>query len=159
MATFIARVQKRANGNLPEGEDAFGDDDESVHEPNINALAALRIVKGVGDQDGDGRDDYDPNGNVTRAQMASFLNRAHQLLTGSAMGSPLDHFTDDDGDPHEANIDGIASQGIAVGDGNAVYGPGRAITRGQMAAFLTRHLGLLERTGLVTPLPETGPPA
>ena len=80
MATFIARVQERASGSLDEGEDAFGDDDGNVHEPSINALAALDIVQGVGDRDGDGRDDYDPNGKVTRAQMATFIAGELRLL-------------------------------------------------------------------------------
>ncbi|MBW3574219.1 MAG: S-layer homology domain-containing protein [Actinobacteria bacterium] len=168
MASFLARELDTAAalrtgeglGTLAtfDGTNDFRDVGRTnVHREAINRLADAGIA--VGGPGGRPADEFGPEQPVTRAQMASFLNRAHQLLTGSAMGSPLDHFTDDDGDPHEANIDGIASQGIAVGDGNAVYGPGRAITRGQMAAFLTRHLGLLEKTGLVTPLPETGPPA
>ena len=83
MATFIARIQKRVTGTLPEGEDAFGDDDGNVHEPSINALAALGIVKGVGDKDADGRDKFDPDGKVGRNQMATFIANELRLLARS----------------------------------------------------------------------------
>lgn len=54
-------------------------------------------------------------------------------------------FLDDDGNTHEANIDIIAEQGITKGcnpPDNTRYCPDDPVTRGQMAAFLRRLLGL-----------------
>ena len=56
-----------------------------------------------------------------------------------------DRFTDDDGNVHEANIELIAAAGITAGNNppaNDEFGPDDPVTRGQMAAFLTRALGL-----------------
>ncbi|MDJ0792237.1 MAG: CHRD domain-containing protein [Acidimicrobiia bacterium] len=56
-----------------------------------------------------------------------------------------DRFTDDDGNIHEVNIELIASAGITLGNNppdNDEFGPTDSVTRGQMAAFLTRALGL-----------------
>ena len=66
MATFLARALAIA----PSGTDAFSDDDGSMHEPNINAVAAAGIAGGCAK----GR--YCPGSPVTRAQMAAFLHRA-----------------------------------------------------------------------------------
>ncbi len=51
--------------------DEFGDDDASVHEPNINALAASGITGGCALENS-----YCPGNDVTRGQMAAFLKRA-----------------------------------------------------------------------------------
>jgi len=51
--------------------DAFVDDGASVHEPNINALAASGITGGCALANS-----YCPGNDVTRAQMAAFLKRA-----------------------------------------------------------------------------------
>lgn len=54
-------------------------------------------------------------------------------------------FSDDDGNIHEANIEYIASFGITKGcnpPANTNYCPSGTVTRGQMAAFLVRALGL-----------------
>jgi hypothetical protein len=57
-------------------------------------------------------------------------------------------FTDDDGNIHEANIEAIAAEGITRGCNpptNDRYCPTSPVTRGQMAAFLVRALGLTDR--------------
>ena len=54
-------------------------------------------------------------------------------------------FFDDDGDVHEPLIEAIAAAGITRGCGGVLgdlYCPDRAVTRGQMAAFLVRALRL-----------------
>ena len=55
------------------------------------------------------------------------------------------HFWDDDGNVHEGWIEAIFTEGITNGCGgdfNDLYCPDRAVTRGQMAAFLVRALDL-----------------
>ena len=54
-------------------------------------------------------------------------------------------FTDDDGSVHEPAIEAIAAEGITLGCGDGLFCPNDGVTRGQMAAFLVRALGLTER--------------
>jgi hypothetical protein len=54
-------------------------------------------------------------------------------------------FVDDNGSPHEGNIEAIFSAAITRGcnpPANDRYCPGRVVDRGQMAAFLNRALEL-----------------
>jgi hypothetical protein len=53
----------------------------------------------------------------------------------------------DDGSVHEDNINGVATAGIAVGDGARMFFPRREIRRDQVAAFLMRGLALLHGEG------------
>jgi hypothetical protein len=58
---------------------------------------------------------------------------------------PGGSFIDDDGNIHEGNIEAIAAEGITKGCNpptNDRYCPERSVTRGQMAAFLSRALHL-----------------
>ena len=66
MASFLARALKLA-GSAP---DAFTDDEQSIHEPNINLVAREGVATGCGNNR------YCPTANVTRGQMAAFLHRA-----------------------------------------------------------------------------------
>jgi hypothetical protein len=162
MASFIARELDTANdletgtgvGELAafDGSNAFSDvATGNVHLESINRLARAGIA--LGGPGGRPATEFGPDLAVTRAQMASFINRGHTLLTASPLATSSNYFTDDEGDPHEANINGIASEGIAVGDGVHTYGPALDINRGQMAAFLVRHLAVLEEAGAITALP------
>ncbi|MBW3658821.1 MAG: S8 family serine peptidase, partial [Actinobacteria bacterium] len=75
MASFLARTYAHVAGQpLPDGPDAFPDDDGNTHEDNIDRVAAAGIA--TGGTDGD----YDPELDVRRDQMASFLVRLVQVL-------------------------------------------------------------------------------
>ena len=144
MATFLARLVAEGGVDLPaDAPDAFPDDEGNTHEANIDALAALGIVEG---RDGA----FDPAGRVTRAQMASFIARAVEAVTGS-LPEAGDHFSDDDGNTHETNINALASLGVVDGRRNAEgaieYLAGAHVTRAQMASFLTRALEVARRSG------------
>lgn len=80
---------------------------------------------------------YCPSGSVTRGQMAAFLDRLLALPATSG-----DYFTDDNGHVFEASINRVAAAGITSGCTLTTYCPEGLITRGQMAAFLDRALGL-----------------
>jgi hypothetical protein len=69
MAAFL----KRAFSLPTTTTDFFGDDDGSVFENDINAIAAAGITLGCNPPV---NDSYCPTANVTREQMASFLVRA-----------------------------------------------------------------------------------
>ena len=58
----------------------------------------------------------------------------------------LGTFWDDDGNPHESNIEAIAAAGITNGCGGGSYCPEASVTRAQMASFLVRALELSAST-------------
>ena len=125
MASFLVR----ALGLSAVATDFFTDDETSIHESDINTLAANGIAAGCGG----GR--FCPGQVVNREQMASFLSRAFELP-----GSGTDFFSDDETSIHEADINALAASGIATGCGGGLYCPLGTVTRGQMAAFLERTL-------------------
>jgi hypothetical protein len=117
---------------LPPGG-TFADDNGNVHEANIEAIANAGITKGCNPPL---NDRYCPRGNVTRGQMAAFLNRALVLAPAAS-----DFFTDDDGMVFEADINAVAAAGITKGCNpptNDQFCPDDTVTREQMAAFLDR---------------------
>lgn len=84
-----------------------------------------------------------PRSTVSRQEMASFLTRALRLPPGTR-----DYFWDDNGSPHEADINAVAEARISLGcatDG-LTYCPGGSVTRGEMASFLARGLKLAPAT-------------
>lgn len=115
---------------------SFGDDDGSVHEADIEAIAAEGITRGCNPPQ---NDRFCPDDPVTRGQMAAFLVRALDLP-----GSSDDRFEDDDGSVFEAEIQALAAAGVTRGCNppqNDRFCPDSFVTRGQMAAFLVRALG------------------
>lgn len=125
MASIIARAL-----GLSSTVDAFPDDNGSVHEAAINAIAAAGISQGRTDGT------FGPNDPVTRGQAASFTARALALSGGP------DAFSDDDGSVHEGAINALAAAGIAQGRADGTYGPDENLKRGQMASIWARALGL-----------------
>ena len=67
--------------------------------------------------------------------MASFIARALDLPATST-----DHFSDNEGSVHEADINRLATAGITSGCAPDHFCPLAAVTREQMAAFLYRAL-------------------
>ena len=133
MAAFLRRAF-----DLPSSStDFFTDDNDSVFEADINALAESGITKGCNPP---ASDRFCPDGRVTREQMAAFMKRAFDYP-----GSPTDFFVDDDDSIFEADINSIAEVGVTRGcnpsEGNTRYCPKGYVTRGQMAAFLHRAMG------------------
>jgi hypothetical protein len=85
-------------------------------------------------------DVFCPDASVTRAQMAALLASAAGLT-----GDAPDAFADDAESAFEPDINRLAAAGIARGCNPPVndrYCPTEAVTRAQMAAFLTRAFGL-----------------
>ena len=155
MASFLARLILETGGELPSGDaapDAFTDDNGLTHEVTTNQLAAAGVVSGKGGGS------FDPTGNVSRAQMATFLVNAIEHRTGAALPAGPDDFTDDNGDTHEANINKAAAAGLTGGTASGGYAPSLPVPRDQMASFLARSLDLLVTdAGAVTPTPAPSP--
>lgn len=81
---------------------------------------------------------YCPAQATSRGAMATMMARALDLPAVSE-----DFFGDDDGSPHEDNINAMAAAGITLGCGTANgYCPNETLTRAQMASFFVRALDL-----------------
>lgn len=128
----------------------FIDDDDSIFEADIEALAAAGITKGCNPPT---NDRFCPDEDVSRGQMAAFLVRALDLPSG-----PGGTFSDDDGSVFEPHIEALASAGVTRGcnpPSNDRFCPNSAVTRGQMAAFLHRALGDTLPTGSAPTFTDT----
>lgn len=67
---------------------------------------------------------------------------AHIGFVEAATGLQLASFADIPGDAHEGNVELVAFRGFASGLPGGVYRPGAVVSRGQMATFLARAMGL-----------------
>lgn len=161
MASFVARmldaavareVREASVRELPAatGTSPFRDvAANDVHRASIARLAQAGIVQGLA------ADRYGSEAPVTRAQMASFLNRAVAFAEGGTVAqagtgsngfvapSGAEYYVDALPAVHRANIDGITSVGISQGTGAKAYGPAGNVTRQQMARFIARTLATL----------------
>lgn len=128
MAAFLAR----AFGWDGAGRDRFVDDDGSVFEQEIEALASRGVTEGCNPPESDR---FCPGRPVSRGEMATFLGRALGLDMVSA-----ERFSDISASVHSGYIDAVAEAGITTGcDSTGTrYCPNLPLTRGQMAAFLVR---------------------
>jgi hypothetical protein len=138
MAAFLVR----ALGLTATGGSAFIDV-FGTFAVDIDKLATAGITKGC---NAPANDRFCPNDLVTRGQMAAFLVRALELTATSSVSFsdvPSSH-------TFAADINRLATAGITSGCGGSRFCPGDVVTRGQMAAFLQRALGLT---------PITPPPA
>ena len=105
----------------------------------IAQLADSGVTRGCGG------DRFCPDDDVTRGQMAAFLTRALDLPDGNRS------FADTRGHLFASPVAALARAGITTGcnpgGGNTRFCPDDAVTRGQMAAFLTRALDLPDGNG------------
>ncbi len=133
MAAFLVR----GLGLTSQGSLDFIDDNGSTFEGAIEKLAAAEITQGCNPPR---NDRFCPNQYVTRGMMAAFLVRGLGLTSqGSA------DFIDDNGSQFESAIEKLAAAGITQGCNppqNDRFCPNQYVTRGMMAAFLARGLGL-----------------
>ena len=158
MALFLSRAADAAGAPLGMAADqGFADIGDAPDEAQgaINDLAAAGIMSGASGTD------FDPHGDVTRADMAGYLVRllartAPGVVQVSAGGSvtygsnkqalssaDLDHFADARSLPRSADdlISAAYELGITKGTGDgSTFSPSGTVDRGQMAAFITRTL-------------------
>lgn len=131
MAAFLRRAL-----DLPSDPgDRFVDDDDSIFEDDIEALAQAGITAGCNPSAGS---EFCPDDLLTREQMAAFVVRGFGLEPGLH-----DLFIDDDGSMFESDIDRLGSAGVTKGcnpPSNDRYCPEVQVLRAQMASFLVRAL-------------------
>ncbi len=131
----LAALPAAAQEDLPPGG-TFYDDQGSVHEPDIEALAASGITRGCHDT----KPIFCPDQPITRGQMAAFLVRA--------VGFPAaegEHFRDTEDSIYRDEIEALFAAGVTKGcnpPANDRFCPERTITRGEMATFLVRAFEL-----------------
>ena len=135
MAVFLVR----ALGYSDNGRgDLFRDDDGFFYANAADRLKTAAVTLGCNPPV---NDRYCGERSVTRAEMAAFLARA----LGLPMVTGPDRFVDDNASIFEGAIERIAQAGITLGCNpptNNRFCPDDLVSRGQMAAFLSRALGL-----------------
>ncbi len=122
---------------LPGGR--FFDDNETMHEPNIEAIAAIGVTEGCVPEG----TAFCPEQNVSREQMASFLARALDLEPRSTSYEDVDSTG-----THAGSIAAIRHAGITFGCNaqGTRFCPHDPVSREQMASFLVRALDLTPRS-------------
>lgn len=149
MATFVARLLGSSTAGLPTGTTRrFPDVPVGArHQDAIAALATAGIVSGLPDGT------FEPDGLVSRAQMATFLVRAYERASGQPLTSTRSWFTDAAGSIHQPAIDRATTAGLAGGRIDGTFGPSLPVSRDQMASFLARTLSRLVERGHATARP------
>lgn len=115
----------------------FVDDDGSVHEGNIETMAALGVTRGCNPPT---NDRFCPRRGLSRQEGAAFFTRMFGLEA-----PPTDSFVDDDDSLFAAEIEAVAEAGITRGcnpPANTRFCGDHPITRGQWASFMARALDL-----------------
>ncbi|HEY6629723.1 MAG TPA: PQQ-dependent sugar dehydrogenase [Acidimicrobiia bacterium] len=136
LATFALTVALLPTAALAPGG-TFIDDDGSVHEGGIEAVAFEGITVGCNPPF---NDRFCPDRLLTRAEMATMIARALSLPASST-----NHFVDDNGHILEGAINRLADAGITQGCNpptNNRFCPDRNLTRAEAAAFISRAFGL-----------------
>ena len=142
--SFTVRVEEGTpTPTVPEDEcevftGSFCDEDGSVHEANIEAIAGWGITLGCGDNR------FCPDRTITRSQMAAFLYRAVTRQSGTpapATRTILDDVSQD------AWYRAFAEWAVSAGVMKAVFGlfdPGGVVTRADMAEMMVAAFTNLE---------------
>jgi hypothetical protein len=134
LASILLRALEASNVELSEQAGGFGDIEGSPHEVAIRKLAAAGVILGKSDRV------FDPNGDVTRGQLMTMLDRASREFMAAYPAVSGPRFSDTPGSPHAAAIDRLNAAGIANGYGGGLFGPNDPVLRGQAAAFAVRWL-------------------
>ncbi len=142
LASFLAGVLAAAGALPAEAPDAFGDDDGSVHEPAIDALAMLGIVEG----DATGR--VHPDARVTRGQLAAMLVRTHAVLDRTERDPTRSWFPDAADTTHARSIDLARDLGLVRGRDRVTFDAIAGTRRDQLGSTLARLLDSLARQGV-----------
>lgn len=142
--TVAATVEDGADSDSDSLElTVMGDIAGNVFAPDILWLAEEGITFGCNPPV---NDQFCPKAPVTRGQMAAFLVR----FLGLTASDGSINFTDTVGNIFEGDIRKLATAGITRGcnpPANTQFCPNASVTRGQMAAFLVRALGLKDDGG------------
>lgn len=149
--TGTARRPETGTAGAPRSEvaqcvqEALPDIVRSAHATSIISV----VIEGIAQGHPDGT--FRPEHDVSRAQMSTFLTRALDLEIPE--GGPDAEDVDAD-NPHADGIAAVTDAGIALGKPDGSFAPNETVSRGQMAAFLTRALELAGTAGEAGEVPE-----
>jgi len=127
----MAKILVRALDLPPADRDYFKDDDGSIYEDAINALAARAITNGCGPNR------YCPDAVMTRAQVAAFINRALDLPAAVDVS-----FNDVADSPFRSDVNALLAAGLTSGCGKGRFCPDAIANRSEMASFVARAMDL-----------------
>ena len=133
MATFLLRAE---GNHAPRWENRYEDVSTShTHAPDINAIGHAEWTAGCNNAN----TKFCPSKSVTRAEMATFIIRAHPSLEPDPEGNRFNDVSESSS--HRPFINALSDAGITVGCGNGSYCPDRPVTRAEMGTFLSRAMG------------------
>ncbi len=134
MAVFISRLAGSPSYTPPFNVYT----DVNQYQKQILWLTAANISNGTAPH-------YNPNGNVTRGQMAAFLHRTAKAMgKAPSSGTYTSSFTDINNNMFKNDINWLKSKGITTGYTPTTFRPDASISRGEMAAFLNRFYNTLK---------------
>jgi hypothetical protein len=157
MASYIADALREVPNEyyaLPDGGDPGFDDAQNIseaHAANVADLQEAGILTGYDDGT------FRPDVTIDRAQMASFIARSIERVTGEEL--PRGDGFDDVSGAHEENIEKLQGINIVGGKGDGTYDPDGVTTRAQMASFIARSLSYLIEQGQFIPMDYQEPTA
>ncbi len=108
----------------------FKDTDGNAHRASIEYIWKEGVTSGCGSSL---NQTFCPSNNVTRAELAVFLDNAVDFPSTSK-----DYFNDDNGKWYEGAINRAAAAGVVSGTGYRRYSPTRTVTRGEAAKMLVK---------------------
>jgi hypothetical protein len=136
LALVLALVMTLGLATVGASATTFSDDADIDHQEAVEVMNALDIINGMGD----GK--FDPNGNVTRAQMAKMVTIALLGDVGvSAFAGTTTDLKDVGGHWAEGYIKYCYSQGIISGRGNGIFDPNANVTTAEASKMLLVALG------------------
>ncbi len=109
----------------------FIDDDDSIHEPDIEWLFDRKLLFGCA------QNLVCPDELLTRAELLALIDRYVK-----PPGTTEDFFTDDEGHWAEGVLNRLAAQGVIKGCAPGRVCPDTSVQRGEIAAFLRRTFDL-----------------
>lgn len=144
MATFLHRLAGSPGYKPPFNVYT----DVSQYKNQILWLTATTVSNGTAPH-------YNPNGNVTRGQMAAFLHRmAKESGYAPKNGKYNTKFWDTKSHMFKNDIGWLSSVGITTGYTATYFKPDAPITRGEMAAFLYRFYNVTVNHQHLNPAPQ-----
>ena len=120
---------------------SFIDDDDRYYEASIEAIYEAGITVGCSD-----RQEFCPEREITREEMAALLSRALSLPA-----TEIDYFSDDEGSIFEGAINRIAEAGVTQGCNppeNDRFCPSRNVSREEFATLMVRAFSLPPADGV-----------
>ncbi len=140
--TLFHSSPSRLNEVLPDGWRSWGENVGMASGSDVCARLHEAFMGSPGHRANLLNSAFDSVGVGVFVDAAGVTWTTHVFYEGSAKPAGLPPFNDDDGSVHEGDIIRLAEAGITKGCGPGRFCPDQPVTRGEMAAFLKRALGL-----------------